>query len=354
MTGSGLADSAHEKPAGVPVQDAAARPGSTAPASATPSSTTPALTVTHLAVERGGKPILSDIHFTLAPGEILGVIGANGAGKSTLLMSLCGQIAPTAGQIAFRPCAADADCAMAIGYAPQRSALYGRLTALENVTLFARLAGLKRADCPRAASAALEKVGAAALAPVPAERLSGGERQRVNIAAALVGGPAAIALDEPAANLDPSATRALGDLVGRLGREGQAVLLVTHDMDEAERICDRVMVLNRGRIAALDTPRRLIAQYTDGMIDVTLEVANAQHDPACEAFRKAGLEPEKPGVWRARAASNAAAFRLIQNLEAASDTPAITHAALSKPGLASVIAAMSGGTPRTREHVACA
>lgn len=310
------------------------------------------LRVSGLCVRRGGKMILHDLAFSLSAGEVLGVIGANGAGKSTLLMTLCGQIKPDAGSIRHARRRVDGACAMAIGYAPQRSALYDRLTALENVAVFARLAGLPRAAIRDHAMAMLKTVGAEDIAHALTGALSGGQRQRINIACALVGGPAAVALDEPASSLDPAMTRALGDLIAAIAADGQAMMLVTHDMAEAERICHRVMVLDKGRIAAIDTPRALIARHTDGRIALALEFAAPLSAAAMTGLTQAGFRSDASGLWQAEAASSARAFRLIEEIEAEPGMAPIAHVSLSRPGLSGVLATLAAG--QHSEGASCA
>jgi ABC-2 type transport system ATP-binding protein len=188
----------------------------------------------------GAKQVLSDVSFDAAPGERLAVIGPNGAGKTTLLQILAGSLAPDDGELELPPA----------GWVPQRSAVYSKLTVRENLQLFARLE-----QAPKEAVARmLELTGLAG--DQETSKLSGGNRQRLNIAVGLLGDPPLVLLDEPSASLDPAQRERLWAFIAGLQA---TVVYTTHDVGEADRHADRVLVLADGELLFIGTPAELAA-----------------------------------------------------------------------------------------------
>ena len=213
----------------------------------TASAAPPALAVEGVAKAYGDRRALQGVSFTAAPGERLAVIGPNGAGKTTLLQILAGSLAPTSGRVSRPP--------REVGWVPQQPALYGKLSVAENLRLFARLE--KVADPDAVVSAMLEQTGLRDRARDEVGRLSGGNQQRVNIAIGLLGDPAVLLLDEPSSSLDPRQRAILWSFVGGLAERGTTVVYSTHDVGEAERYADRVLVLADGELLFSGTPRGL-------------------------------------------------------------------------------------------------
>lgn len=204
-----------------------------------------ALQATGLTRTRGNRSILRDVDVSVATGERLAIIGANGAGKTTLLEVLAGVQQSQAGTVA--PAAA------ALGWVPQRPALYERLTVHENLSLFARLQLGSRPAARAAADQALEFAELADRAGERIDRLSGGWRQRVSLAIGLLGAPSCLLLDEPHTALDPPQRVALWALLDRLAADGTAIVITTHDLDAAARHADRVLLLHDGAIGFAGT-----------------------------------------------------------------------------------------------------
>jgi ABC-type multidrug transport system ATPase subunit len=203
----------------------------------------------------GGHVALEPTHLEVRAGEVLALVGPNGAGKSTLLAVLAGALAPTAGRVEARP-------DVRIGWMPQRPAHYARLSARQNLELFARLERL-----PDGAPLAEQLLAEFELPPDerPAAALSVGNRQRLDLAIAVLGRPSVLLLDEPTAALDPRQRRRLWAAAGRLRDEGGAVVLVTQNVEDLERVADRVAVLLEGRLV-FDGP---VAEYrTSAAADV--------------------------------------------------------------------------------------
>ncbi len=205
-----------------------------------------ALVVEHLTKRFGERTAFEDVSFTIAPGEVFGFLGPNGAGKTTTVRTLGTLIAPTSGTavIAGIPLLPEngTEIRKRISIMPENPGLYLRLTVIENLELFAGLYGLRHA-APRI-EAALEAVNLGARGRDLCGSLSKGLRQRVGLARALLSDPSIMFLDEPTSGLDPVAAREVHDLINDLRQRGVTVFLTTHRLEEAERLCDRVAILN--------------------------------------------------------------------------------------------------------------
>jgi ABC-2 type transport system ATP-binding protein len=207
----------------------------------------PLLAVRGLTKRYGEREALRDVSFQARAGEMVAVIGPNGAGKTTLLSILAGVQQPSEGSVTVPP--------GGIGWVPQQSAVYSRLSVAENLELFARL---ERVADPQAAVAAmLEQTGLRDRADERVQRLSGGNRQRVSIAVGLLSEPAALALDEPSSSLDPRQRERLWRFIGALSQRGQCVVFSTHHVAEAERYAQRVIVLADGEMLFDGSPADL-------------------------------------------------------------------------------------------------
>jgi ABC-2 type transport system ATP-binding protein len=195
----------------------------------------------------GARAALQDVSFELRPGELAAIIGPNGAGKTTLLSILAGVLAPSEGEVSGSP--------RDIGWVPQQPAQYSKLSVAENLRLFARLE--KLADPDQAVERMLEQTGLQDRAGEEVGRLSSGNRQRVNIAIGLLREPKALLLDEPSASLDPRQRERLWTFIGGLAGRGSTVVYSTHNVSEAERYADRVLVLVDGELLFTGTPTEL-------------------------------------------------------------------------------------------------
>ena len=195
----------------------------------------------------GARMALREVSFGAARGELVAIIGPNGAGKTTLLQILAGALAPTSGQVSLP--------AEQVGWVPQQPALYKKLSVGENLRLFARRE--KVDDVTRALERMLEQTDLAERAGDEVGRLSGGNQQRVNIAIGILRSPAALLLDEPSASLDPRQRERLWSFIAGRAATGTAVVYSTHDVGEAERYADRVLVLADGELLFTGTPREL-------------------------------------------------------------------------------------------------
>ncbi len=222
----------------------------------------PAFVAAHgLAKRFGSREALRQLDFEVARGEVFALLGPNGCGKSTALALVAGLLAPDAGWVRIdgRPPAPQRGGPAALGLAPQDAALYRDLTARENLEFFGRLHGLGGAALRRRVDELVQRFGLGPHAGQRVGTLSGGWQQRVSIAVALVHAPALLLLDEPTASVDVQARGAIGALVAELAREGLTLLLATHHLDEAERLCSRVALMREGRALACGTVAELVS-----------------------------------------------------------------------------------------------
>jgi ABC-2 type transport system ATP-binding protein len=220
------------------------------------------LECTHLVRRFGDRTAVDDVGLSIAPGETYGLLGPNGAGKTTTIRMVCGLLRPDAGtvRVAGQPVTTAAGPAKRlIGFVPQDVALYPDLSVRENLRFFGRLYGLSRRRLERRVNEVLGLIELGDRAGDRVDSLSGGMRRRLNIGAGLVHAPTLLVLDEPTVGVDPQSRHAILESVTRFGEEGMAVLYTTHYMEEAERLCDRVGIIDRGRLIAEGTPRELVA-----------------------------------------------------------------------------------------------
>lgn len=211
-------------------------------------------------VKRFGKLTAVDgITLELRRGECLGLLGPNGAGKSTLIRSIVGRVIPDAGAISIFGARADSLAARsALGWIPQELALYPRLTCRENLCSFGRYHGLRGAALEQAVRGCLGWATLNERAGELVKNLSGGMKRRLNMAAGLIHRPKLVLMDEPTVGVDPQSRNHIFEMIERLHAEGMSLIYTTHYMEEAERLCDRIAIIDHGKIIALGTHADLV------------------------------------------------------------------------------------------------
>ncbi len=213
----------------------------------------------------GERVAVDGVEFTVAGGEIIGLVGRNGAGKTTTMRAVMGILQPQEGEITWRDRAIGFTDRLRFGYMPEERGLYPQMKVLPQLVYFARLCGLDRVTAERRATELLGRLDLSARAQDQAVALSHGNQQRVQLAVAMVHDPDLFVLDEPFAGLDPSVVDELSKILRAEAARGRAILFSSHQLDLVERLCDRVVVLERGRVLAAGTldelrarlPRRL-------------------------------------------------------------------------------------------------
>ena len=218
----------------------------------------PAVSVQHLVKRYGDLVAVNDVSFTIRKGEIFGLVGPNGAGKTTTVECISGLRVPDSGQVfvdGLSPLTDRRKIREFVGVQLQEGALPPQITVGEAVGLFASFY-----EDPLSPDQLLETLGIGDLKQKQFRRLSGGQKQRLSIALALVGNPRVAILDELTTGLDPEARRGTWDLIEHIRERGVTVILVTHFMDEAERLCDRLALIDHGVVQVLDTPEAIAAR----------------------------------------------------------------------------------------------
>ena len=260
------------------------RPESPEPASA--AATAVSLRCSDLRKRFGERLAVDGVSFEIAAGETYGLLGPNGAGKTTTISMICGILGRDGGDVVVDgvPIKAGATAAkQKIGYVPQDLAIYPDLSAQENLRFFGRLYGMPGHELTRRIDEVLEIVALTDRAKERTEHLSGGMKRRLNIAIGLLHRPCLLILDEPTVGVDPQSRNAILESVEALSAEGMAILYTTHYMEEAERLCDRVGIIDEGRIIAEGTRRDLVALV--GELDKVMLAASGDLRLAADAGR---------------------------------------------------------------------
>jgi ABC-2 type transport system ATP-binding protein len=218
------------------------------------------LSITHLKKSFGDRIAVDDVSFDVRAGETVGLLGPNGAGKTTTLSMMSGLTQPDGGSVSFggQLLHRDADSLKRqVGLVPQDLALFDELSAWANLELFAGLYGLKGRVLAQRAQAALDLVGLSSRRSDRVKEFSGGMKRRLNIAGALLHDPQLILLDEPTVGVDPQSRNAIFENLEELKARGKTLVYTTHYMEEAERLCDRIVIIDHGRVVANDTVQGL-------------------------------------------------------------------------------------------------
>ena len=214
----------------------------------------------------GSLTAVQDLSLEVHEGEVFGLLGPNGAGKTTSISMMCGLLRPDSGQVVIhgKPIAdGDADVRARVGVCPQNIVLWGQLTCLEQMIFIGEMYGMKRKAVTQRSEQLLEELDLAEKRDQRARTLSGGMQRRLNLAMALVHDPEILVLDEPEAGLDPQSRVLVREYVKSLARR-KTIILTTHNMDEAERMADRVAIIDHGKLLTLDTPEALKRTVGEG------------------------------------------------------------------------------------------
>lgn len=235
----------------------------------------------------GDRTAVHEVSLALRPGEVLGLLGPNGAGKSTTVGMICGLTVPDAGTVTLSGgvslASDEAGYKRRIGLVPQDIALYEELPARMNVELFGNLYGMAPETLKRRTDEVLAMVGLSDRARDKPSTFSGGMKRRLNIACALIHDPEVILLDEPTAGVDPQSRNAIFDNLEMLKRAGKALIYTTHYMEEAERLADRLVIIDHGRVVASGTQAQLFALLPASQI-LQVEIEGEPDDAALQGL----------------------------------------------------------------------
>lgn len=311
---------------------------------------TPALCVKNLTVSYGRHVALDGLTLDIDAGQVTGLLGPNGAGKTSFIKALCGRVPSVTGsmQICGALLSAGKSRQNLIGLVPQDIGLYPHMSARENLLAFAQIMALPRARRQDAATDALRRVGMEDRADTRVHALSGGMKRRINVAAAIMHNPNLLILDEPTAGADAPARDAIHTLARNLAARGMAVLLVTHELEQAEALCDKVVILARGRKLAFDTPAKILTSCYKDTREVLVRLDSPPTGAALDtlrtfAFTQTGLQT----VWTTATGLDEA--DVVTGFMAAigPERERVREISVRRPGLASLIrhAAQTGALP---------
>ena len=279
------------------------------------------LSLTNIRKVYGERTAVDGLSLTLGEGEVLGLLGPNGAGKSTTISIAVGLLAADAGRVDV--CSQGPPTTPTvrrnIGVAPQALALYDDLSADENLRFFASLYGLASEQQTRAVDGALDRVGLTDRRKDRVKAFSGGMKRRLNLAAALLHDPPIVLLDEPTAGVDPQSRSAILDEVRSLRSRGKGVIYTTHYMEEAQRVCDRVAIVDHGKLIAMGTVDELIGKH-GGVSTITVQSGE-------QATRFESADP-------------------VADLSKRLSDPGVTNVRIDRPDLESVFMHLTGRSLR--------
>jgi lipooligosaccharide transport system ATP-binding protein len=262
------------------------------------------LTKTFPPAKRGGEPFtaVDGIDFELRRGEVFGFLGPNGAGKSST-MKMIGCVSPISGGeltiLGMDPRVDSSRIKARLGVVPQEDSLDLELRVRENLLIYGRYFGMKRAEIRERTAELLDFVQLADRAESTVEPLSGGMKRRLTIARSLINSPEILILDEPTTGLDPQARHVVWDRLFRLKQQGTTLILTTHYMDEAEQLCDRLVVMDKGKIAAEGSPRELIEKYsTREVLEIRFDPGSGEHESAVRTLTSLVRTGERGAIDR--------------------------------------------------------
>lgn len=213
----------------------------------------------------GKTTVIKDLSFSVKKGEIFGLLGSNGSGKTTTIRALLGLYVPTSGQVLINDAPFSPKSNFTVGYLPEERGLYRKETVLDTMIYFGRLKGLK--DPKTWALAYLKRVGIEHKASEKIEKLSTGQQQKVQLGITIMNHPKLLILDEPTKGFDPINRKLLMDIIDELHQKGSTIILITHYMDEVERLCDRALLLKDGTAYAYGTISGIKQQFGHQSLD---------------------------------------------------------------------------------------
>ena len=298
-----------------------------------------ALCVTDLGVSYSDHKALHGLTLQVEPGELIGIIGPNGAGKTSFIKALCGRVKYDGDiVIADKALKRGHKRGSLLGLVPQDIGLYAHLTGRENLHVFAKILGVSAKQRKSAIDEALAAIDMHEKADIPVRSLSGGMKRRINVAAAIMHEPKVIIFDEPTAGVDVPARDTVHRLARKLTQRGMAVLLITHELEQAEALCDKVLILHNGEMLAFDAPARLLSQSFLGMREVMVRYAATP-----DAATLAAMSPfeftqaEHPTIWTAMTQASEVSFVSAFMTALRNGNHLVREISVRRPGLTSLM-----------------
>src|SRR5450631_368494 len=303
------------------------------------SSATLPLEIEALAKHFGAVTAVAGVSLEVRAGECLGLLGPNGAGKSTTIRAIVGRVIPDSGSIRIFGASADTAAARAsLGWVPQELAVYPRLTSKENLVAFGSYHGLSRSQLTESVAWCLEWSALQDRAGDLAGKLSGGMKRRLNMAAGIIHRPRVVLMDEPTVGVDPQSRNRIFEMIEALRATGTAIVYTTHYMEEAERLCDRIAIIDHGRIIALGTNEQLVHNAFASRSQVTARFVGNSHEITAWVERRGGQMAEGTAHFTIESSTEIAG--LLQ--DAAKDGLELADVSLHRPNLESVFLHLTG------------
>lgn len=215
----------------------------------------------------GDTTVIEDLNFEVMRGEVFGFLGSNGSGKTTTIRSLLGIYQPTSGKLHIDGRPFSVDSGLRLGYLPEERGLYKKETVLDTMVYFGRLKGLPKSEAKEKSEKFLRRVKLDDKASTRLDKLSGGQQQKIQLGITILGDPELLILDEPTKGFDPVNRRLLMDIVEEHQRAGATVIFVTHQMEEVERLCDRIILLKDGKARAYGTVESVKKRFGGASLD---------------------------------------------------------------------------------------
>ena len=249
---------------------------------------TPLITIDHFRMDFGKKTVIKDLSFDIKRGETFGLLGSNGSGKTTTIRALLGIYQPTGGELFIdgKPYSVDGD--VKLGYLPEERGLYKKEKVLDIMIYFGQLKGLSRTDAKLWSLDFLKRVNLETEANTRLDKLSGGMQQKIQLGIAVMGDPQLLILDEPAKGFDPVNRRLLMDIIEEHQRDGATVIFVTHQMEEVERLCDRILLLKDGKSRLYGTIEEVKDQFGGKILEIVSEDTVPVNDKLYTIERREG------------------------------------------------------------------
>lgn len=226
-----------------------------------------AVRLSHFRMDFGKNTVIKDLSFEVYKGEVFGFLGSNGSGKTTTIRALLGLYQPTAGELLVGGQPFSVSSGVKLGYLPEERGLYKKESVIDIMMYFGQLKGLSKSDSKASAEAYLERVKLSDKATTRIDKLSGGQQQKIQLGITIMNNPELLILDEPTKGFDPVNRRLLMDIIEEHQRSGATVIFVTHQMEEVERLCDRVILLKDGVSRAYGTIADVKSEFGGASLD---------------------------------------------------------------------------------------
>ena len=223
--------------------------------------------IRHFKMSFGDKTVIKDLSFDVFRGEVFGFLGSNGSGTTTTLRALLGLYQPTAGDLLINGKPYSVDSQIRLGYLPEERGLYKKEKVLDVMLYFGQLKGLSRKEAKDFSLKFLERVNLSDKANTQLDKLSGGQQQKIQLGVTIMGDPELLIMDEPAKGFDPVNRRLLMNIIEEQRKAGATIIYVTHQMEEVERLCDRLILLKDGQAAAYGTLEEVKSQFGGASMD---------------------------------------------------------------------------------------